>query len=798
MAADVLTAASRAALAALGSADFHKVRWAFLHESDDSATWQVLNAQVRERLSEPYVASLELATDEAGANPMALVGAKAALLYSRSGVTQQLHGLVTAVQAQPTRDGVATISVRLEPALAVLAHTSDTRVFRDLTAPEIIEQVLNELLAGYGRSVNVDGLNRGDYLKREYTAQHRESALHFVSRLMEEEGITYFFRHPPLQDGDGDEPPPLEAEELVLVDDTTLSKPEVVAVPESAGEIPIVTRATDLGDSEAIFEVRVQGSTTPTGVMLRGYDWTRPRLDQPNSVEMGKEGQQRQLYVPEETLFSDYAEPSYAADDLQAQTAIHFDRAVQDMQVVQCLSNVTGMRPGLAFTTAEGSDLKGDFLVVAVHHASAPPPGTRGGETYYNRIECLTLMTPHRPRRRHHKPVVHGIQTALVVGKQAPNPDREAIEVDSHGRVKVQFQWDRLGEDTEKSSAFIRVAMPWAGNGYGVAFIPRVGMEVVVTFINGDPDRPVITGCLYNGDNAFPLKEGEATQSLIRTHSETGQGYNELRFEDKDGAELISVHAQKDYRELVEHDHTATIKHDQVQTVEGKQQQTIKKSQTESVHGNQNLSVGGSRHKKIKHDEEVTIEGNQIIRIKGSQSIVIEGVAETEGADFKGGGVGITGDYKMETSKTIEVKAPDSIKLIVADTFIEILPDKITLQINGGAKIVLDMNVLAQSADGSKLVLDPNALLQSKDGAKSLLDKNVLHQSQMGSKVVLDANALSQASTGGKLVLDMGALLKGMTATVQGDLTGELKAGTGSVKTDPVGATISGPLVKIN
>lgn len=793
MAADVLQQLGRAALEFLTASEYRNVRWSFDHDGPDGARWGVRDALVKERLGVPYEVLLELESADAMANPASLLAMNAVLGTNRSGHMDQLCGVVTSVRTEPSFSGEDSrrAAVTMKPALSLLHLQSDCRVFQAMTVPEIVEAVLKEALGKYGRDLDAGGLT-AEYATREYVVQYRESDLAFVSRLLQSEGICYHFSHPPVEDEGA-----LPVELLHLVDDTTPIEP---GVSEDGEAIPILARATDLGDVEAIYRFSPLVNVTSTASHMRAYDWTQPALNLEAKLEgEGPDGISRETYVPDEVTFVDYATPAYGGDDIKARMQFEAERHVGGIQLIHGASVVTAMRPGLTFDTTDDSFAPGRYLVTAVTHLSGPPPGGEKSQTYHNRFECIPVEVPFRPQVSERRPRIHGIQTALVVGEAEPDPKHEKIYVDEHGRIKVQFQWDRLGERTEKSSCFLRVMTPWAGNGYGVAFIPRVGMEVVVSFIEGDPDRPVVTGCLYNGDNAFPLTDAEATQSLIRTKSETTAGFNEIRLEDKDDHERIFVHAQKDYTEVVENDHDTTVHNDQTQLVDGHQKQTVKKSQRESVYGNQFMSVGANRTKKVKKDETVTIEGNQIIKIKGSQSVEMMGESEVEGAGFAGGGLNITGDLKVATDPTIEMKTKDSLKLQAGDTFIEITPESITLQVDGGAKIVLDTSsIVGTTPDGTKLQLDANALVEASGKAKMQLDDKVAVQSMAGSKLALDDKAVASSVQGGKLALDMNAAMKGLQATVEGSLQAELKGGTGSTKADPVGVTISGPLVKIN
>jgi type VI secretion system secreted protein VgrG len=213
-----------------------------------------------------------------------------------------------------------------------------------------------------------------------------------------------------------------------------------------------------------------------------------------------------------------------------------------------------------------------------------------------NRFECIPLAVEWRPARRWPKPRITSMQTATVVG-----PSGEEIHTDIHGRIKVQFHWDRENPANETSSCWVRVQQAWAGGGWGFWWVPRIGMEVVVQFVDGDPDRPLVTGSVYNATNELPYPlPDEKTKSTIKSNSSLGGGgSNEFRFEDKAGSEQIYAHAQKDYNEVVEHDHNTLVHNCQTNTVDVDQTQTIGANQTETVH-NQVMTVDGNRTVHVK------------------------------------------------------------------------------------------------------------------------------------------------------------------------------------------------------
>jgi type VI secretion system secreted protein VgrG len=339
----------------------------------------------------------------------------------------------------------------------------------------------------------------------------------------------------------------------------------------------------------------------------------------------------------------------------------------------------------------------------------------------------------YRPQRTATKPRIEGPQTAVVVGAESGKP-KDEIYTDKFGRVKVKFDWDRTAGGDLNSSCWVRVSQVWAGQNWGAIHIPRVGHEVIVEFLDGDPDRPIITGRVYNANNPPPYTlPDHRTQSGIKSRS-TNEGapsnFNELRFEDLKGKEEFHIQAERDM----------------------------------SVHvkRNQSTSVGG--------DRSISVTGNQSTSISGKGSSPIH--CSTN----------VTGKYDLDVSDTIHIKAPTSITLECPGSKIELLPGKITITAGGGATIVLDANVLTK-ANG---------------GAQTLHDANVAHQSNAGAKILLDANVSAKSVPGSQLVLDGNALLEGKgTTTAKGATEATLTAGAGSTKTSPAGVDVAGPQVNI-
>jgi type VI secretion system secreted protein VgrG len=694
-----------------------------------SGPWHVRRVHWSEGLCEPYEIVVDLVTDAVDVVADDLLGASAELTLERGDLTRCAYGIVERVQLLGTTTGRLAVRVHVVPAFALLDQEIDSRIFQDMTAPEILEAVLGPTLEEYGRGLGLE-LER-EYDKRDYCVQYRESLRAFACRLMEEEGIAYGFHH--------DEES--RAEVLVLADGPG-AWPDVPTLADP--EIPVIVDRPDTADRESLRHFdwcRVERVAT---VASRGFNWKKPDA-RPEGDAAGEHprGRARAVYDHDDRrhIVDDGSDDAFAGETDQRGPI-----AKRRLEALACdakrgvgRSNVTGFSPGRIFTVGvhEHPEVDGArFLLVRVVHEAECPEEDLGseayeGDRYGNRFECVPADVPYRPRPTIPRPRTHGPDTAIVTG-----PPGEEIHVDAHGRIKVKFHWDRLGEDDDTSSCWVRVAQSWGGMGWGSWFVPRVGMEVVVDFLDGNPDRPIVVGCVYNGTNGLPYTlPDEKTKSTIKTQSSPGgDGFNELRFEDAAGSEEIWIHAQKDLNIKVLNDENTSV----------------------DIH--QTLTVGGN--------QTVVIDGNQTITVKGDPAQPEGGGGGGGGGGFKGSSTDVSGDYKVTASQTVFMSAPDKITLECPGSSIVLEPGKITLTAGGGASIVLDGNALMQSSAGSSVLLDGNACAKSSGGSSVLLDGNACMTSSGGSTVLLDGNALVAAAAGGSALLDANATITGATATV--------------------------------
>ncbi len=498
----------------------------------------VLHFRYQEALSTLFEAEIELVPGEdVHVEGAELLGQEGLLtLQLGDGSARFLHGIVSHVQSWEEGSGPHRhrTRVRLVPKLWLLRHKRRSRIFQELTVPDIVKRVLQESGVEFRLALS------GTYARREYCVQYRESDLDFVSRLLEEEGIFYFFEH-----GQG-------AHTLVLGDAPSAHEP----LP---GEPRILFRASSrmVADAESVDAFAARLEVQPGAVMLRDFNFLRPTADLSANSEGGGDSA-LEVY--------DYPGRYEDTETGRALSKVRLEELRARAETAAGSGFCRRLLPGYTFELAEhlNDAYNGEYLLVSVTHEGRQPEVLAGDasgsqherEAYRNHFTCLRKEVPFRPERRTARPLIPGAQTAIVVG-----PAGEEIHTDEHGRIKVQFHWDREGKGDDRSSCWIRVSQAWAGPGWGALYLPRIGQEVVVEFLEGDPDRPLVTGSVYNGHQPPPLElPGEKTKSTLRSSSSPGgDGFNELRFEDAAGSEEVFFHAQKDFNIVVENDKSQRV-----------------------------------------------------------------------------------------------------------------------------------------------------------------------------------------------------------------------------------------------
>lgn len=546
----------------------------------------LMSFQARERLSEcfEYVATcypkemLRELRQRLG-KPFAVV------LHDEEGPVRAFHGVLSSVSITPAAGGEPIARLTLRPQLWLLSKWSGCRIFQKMTTRDIVDQILNERGVSDVKWNNVSGL-----VEREFTVQYRESELNFIQRLCEEDGIFYHFEH--------------EDDRHTLVFDQGAGKPATVKGFET---LPYLPR----GQGAQVAEHSIHSLNATADVVTQTFslaDYDEEKGDKPAHADFtAKRDEAKQSVEPEAYAYPGRHRAEKGAGETDAETLAMAERAHGLMMRAE--GDVVGLRPGCGFelVSGDGSSVfpaeEEAYLVVgATHTVTVGSYRSGAGEddvTFETTADILPQTIPFKPLRATPKPRIVGPQTAVVVG-----PSGEEIHVDELMRVKCQFLWDREGQNDENSSCWIRVAQIWAGSKYGAAFIPRIGWEVVVEFLEGDPDRPIITGCVYNGQMDPPYElPANKTQSGIKTRSsKKDSGFNEFRIEDLKGQEHIHLHAEKDHEEVVKNNQTIQVGNNQALTV--KKNRDVKIEEGDETHE----VAQGKRDTTIQMDDTYTVK----------------------------------------------------------------------------------------------------------------------------------------------------------------------------------------------
>lgn len=742
-----------------GESGQHGVAYRFHSEGAPSGCWRVRRAALREGLSENYKVQLELGSN-AGDDATALLGHPCTLTLLRDDAERAVQGIVSRVSRGDLLRDMEVIEVEVVPALEALAHRTDIRIFQDKTIPEVLDEVLAPALAPYQRK-HEKRLQRSVYPKREYIVQHRESDLAFVRRLMADEGIWYHFEHP---SGEG------KPELLVLCDTNDVAKNAELG--DAGRRLNLALGRKGSLDREAVNRFVRADLFGPTSVTVREYNWTAPDAPELKAYPSEDLGD-RPLYEPHDLTMWGYGDPRFSKFDTADQARLRWERRDASHVQARGTSNVTGLTPGTVVQVqGHPSGLNGEWLILTVEAKGSYMQEGAAAEDYANAFTCIPKSTAYRPKREP-KPRVFGIQTGVVVGadgKPEIPANGDDIHTDSHGRIQVKLTWDRTppGEATATESCFLRVAQGWAGVRWGIMFIPRIGMEVIVNFIDGDPDRPLVTGCVYNGKNR-PHYElpGEKTKSYIMTQSTpNGGGSNELRFEDAKGSEEIFVHAQKDYNEVVENNHATTVK----------------ANQTDSVRGSQSVSVGGDRSKTVRGNETNTVEKKRTTTVHGDEMLkVVDGanrVVEVSGTET----MTITGatEETYTGGRTATVKTQDALNVVGANKS-DHVTGSYTIKTDTSVKIHKGENALllnelmsASFTEHIELKVGANTLRIGSDGKISLHAEQEISLTCGGASITLAASG---------------------TIDAHGSVKACIGSGASSVTTEGAGVTLSGPKI---
>jgi len=522
-----------------------------------------------EGLSNLFHFQAELLGRDEKADFDAIVGKGVTISVAAGGGDRFFHGVVSRFSQSGTVGRHATYRAEIVPWLWFLTRTSDCRIFQHKSVPDIVKQIFGE----YGFTdyrFQVSGASE----PREYCVQYRETDFNFVARLFEEEGIFFFFEHK-------------EGKHTLVVANTSHAHTPCPVLDQ----LRFTHEQVSLGEDDVVTWFSKEQEVRASQCSLTDYNFETPSVDLMGSAT-GTDSRKYELY--------DY--PACGTNRGRTESLARLRQEEEDTTRVlfRGASYGRSLTSGYKFSMrATGEDVSstfdGSYVLTSVRHRASESYAS--GETtevsYENDFECIAASVQFRPVRRTPQPVVHGVQTAVVVG-----PGGEEIFVDKYSRVKVQFFWDREGKRNENSSCWLRVSSSWAGKNWGMVSIPRIGQEVVVSFLEGDPDQPIIVGSVYNGEQMPPYDlPGNKTQSGLKSRSSLSgspANFNEIRFEDKKGSEELYFHAEKDQTIVVENDRSELVGRDRSLRVERDKHEAIGRNKTVEVAANHSEKIGGS------------------------------------------------------------------------------------------------------------------------------------------------------------------------------------------------------------
>jgi type VI secretion system secreted protein VgrG len=551
----------------------------------------------QEQLGRCFEYTLTLFSTDDNVEMESLLGQHASVRVRIAGQERFFDGIVCDFSHIGRQHRYALYRMTLRPWFWLLSRNQDCRVFQNESTVDILRKIFNE--RGFN---DVEESLLSTYKPREYCVQYRESELDFISRLMEHEGIYYYFRHEKLK------------HTLVLADSSSAHQPAPGFETVHYGKLE-----DDKGLPGAFYGWSTTKRVRAGQVALNDYDFEKPQAD----LLVGNSEPKDHSHA--EAEYFDYPGRYTLVDAGQDLARVRMQQLAMPHELAEGETEATGLFTGALFKLADHprSDQNREYLTVGASYAidsGGFESGDMGGPLIFtSRLTALSSKVPFRPERTTHTPIVTGAQTAVVVG-----PSGQEIWTDEYGRVKVQFHWDRDGKKDENSSCWVRVAQSWAGSNWGAIFIPRIGHEVVVEFLEGDPDQPLIIGSVYNKRNKPPYKlPKQQTQSGIKTQSTKDaerSEYNELRFEDEKGNEEVFIQAQKNL--------TTNVKNDSSTTIGNNHDHTVKKAMT--------VNVDEGAYKTTVSKDEMTIDVPvNLYRVK-AQEILLESNGFTVHMDATG------------------------------------------------------------------------------------------------------------------------------------------------------------------
>jgi len=602
-----------------------------------------------EAISRPFAFHLELLSEKKDIAFNDIVG-KAVTIQVRLGddSDRNFNGFVSRFVQGLSDSKFTHYQMEIVPWLWMLTRKAGCRIFQKMTAPDVIAKVFKD-----GGFTDFKNSLTGSFEELEYCVQYRESDFNFVSRLMQQFGIFYYFEHEESK------------HTLVMANSPSAHQPCPGQANADYNQV-----SGGLEDADVVSSWQAAQELRTGKYSLDDYNFKTPNVELVSSEPT--------VFANANGKFETYDYPGLFLNKAQGQTAAKIRMQEEEVQhKILCGAGVCrAFAPGYKFELHEHyrPDMNASYVLTEVQHEatvgdSYTYEGDQKGEKYTNKFACIPAEVPFRPPRTAPKPFVQGPQPAVVVGRSG-----EEIYTDEFGRVKVQFFWDRVGKKDENSTCWIRTSQPWAGKNWGAMWIPRIGQEVIVSFLEGDPDQPIITGRVYNADQTVPYKlpDNQTVSSFMSNSSKGGGGYNELRFEDKKGSEQLYIQAEKDL--------DVRVKNDSREFVGNDRSLIVKNDQKEKISGDQHSNVVGNRQEKV--GQGMSLQIGQDFNGKTGTKLAYEAGTEIH----------------LKAGTTCVIEAGVQLSLKVGGNFVDIGPAGVTIQ---GTMVMINSGGASGSGSGS-------------------------------------------------------------------------------------------------
>lgn len=594
---------------------------------NDFTTFEVAQFSGTDSISAPYRFDITLTSNDANIEGNSLINEKATLFLKRAGQYYPYSGIITSFKYVETTVDHSIYKVVLQPSLWLLSLTVQSRVFQKKSVPDIVDHILKDAgMSGYYQ------LDVQSYPEREYVVQYQESDINFISRLLEEAGIWYFFREMPLSSNALKDT--RTQEELIITDKpSNFINIEYNSIVNYRSKSGVVDR-NDGEDKETVYRLESNQEMIPEKVIVKNYNYHTPEsdLELTSTIPGGNKG----TVYRYGGNFRDFTGAQKAAE-------IVVNRYTMQKTILKGSADCSGFRAANYFTLDEHSrkSMNTSYLLTRVSHRGVSPSfaGLKVTTEYSNDFTCTpsSMISKFAPDIVTPVPKIPGIMTAMIEAKQS-----EYASLDDKGRYKVRMPFDRSDSENYDASKYIRLSQPYSGADYGIHFPSHEGAEMVVGHIDGDPDKPLGLGTVPHANTISPVKVSNQTTSIIRT-----AGKNEIIFDDTAGAEKISVYTPKDLNLTADNNETITVKNDSTRTVGGNASDsitgnssvTVEGNSTESVSGNSSVTIGGTSSATITGDTTITVSngnyalnvqtGNATCEVKGDVTETFQGARNT-------------------------------------------------------------------------------------------------------------------------------------------------------------------------